>query len=81
MSLFKARKIVMLIYQLTIPTKTSSSQHFWLAWHVPAWQQGSWVGVWVGRGSRLLLLALALVVSSSLDWEPSRLKTLQTRLA
>ena len=45
------------------------------------WQQGSWVGVWVGRGSRLLLLALALVVSSSLDWEPSRLKTLQTRLA
>lgn len=43
MSLFKARKIVMLTYQLTIPTKTSSSQHFWLAWHVPAWQQGSWV--------------------------------------
>ena len=33
----------MLIHQLTIPTKTSSSQHFWLAWHVPAWQQGSWV--------------------------------------
>ena len=35
----------------------------------------------MGRGPRLLLLALALVVSSSLDWEPSRPKTLQPRLA
>ena len=41
----------------------------------------SWLGVWVGRGPRLLLLALALVVSSSLDWEPSRPKTPQPRLA